>query len=153
LKKNNFYDVIRLLSENAVGRKQAWDFFRVNLPDILLEYTLDDSRIGQALIDISRTFETEYLFYELVQFVTLTAEFVTFARFKAIEIVSTNVVWLLDKEQEIIDAFSSIRNPPSSSSLSWKKYFKREKSQHRKRPDQFLTEAKAALAKFNLKPN
>jgi hypothetical protein len=34
------------------------------------------------------------------------------ARFKALEVVSTNIVWLADKEEEIIAAFEDGRKQP-----------------------------------------
>jgi hypothetical protein len=105
----NFFESIKLLSKNTLGRELIWDYFRSNYIDLLLEYGLEDPRLGDAIIDISSSFENEFLYYELVEFVYESAEATgatANARFRALEIVSTTVVWLYEKESEIFDAFA-----------------------------------------------
>jgi hypothetical protein len=104
--KLDFFNKISLLSKNTVGREIAWDYLRINYDSIIEQFGLDDPRVGQALVDISASFENEFLFYELLEWVFNIVDGATAnARFKALEIASTNIVWLFDKEQEIIDAF------------------------------------------------
>jgi hypothetical protein len=106
----DFEEGIRLLSVNPLGRELMWDFVRLNYAGLLEFFGLEDPRLGQMLIDISRTFENEFIFYELIIFVFNTANGASeHARFKALEIVSTNTIWLEDKELEIEDAFTDPR--------------------------------------------
>jgi hypothetical protein len=91
-----------------LGRELIWDYFRSNYIELLDYYGLDDSRLGQAIIDISSSFENEFLFYELIEFIYESSDLTgatANARFRALEIVSTTVVWLYEKEEEIFDAF------------------------------------------------
>ncbi len=91
-----------------MGRELIWDYFRSNYIELLDYYGLDDSRLGQAIIDISSSFENEFLFYELIEFIYESSDLTgatANARFRALEIVSTTVVWLYEKEEEIFDAF------------------------------------------------
>lgn len=110
LEKTDLFDTVKLMSDNPIGREIAWDFMRINFNNLTNEFGNDDPRIGQMLIDLSRTFENEFMFYELLEFVFFTETGATgSARFRALELVSTNIVWLFDKQEEIIDAFSDIR--------------------------------------------
>jgi len=105
----NFFESIKLLSKNTLGRELIWDYFRSNYVELLEEYGLDDPRLGQAIIDISSSFENEFLFYELIEFIYESASLTgatANARFRALEIVSTTVVWLYEKESEIYEAFA-----------------------------------------------
>ena len=61
----NFFDSIKFLSRNTLGRELAWDYFRLNYQNLLEKFGYDDPRLGQALIDISSTFENEFLFFEV----------------------------------------------------------------------------------------
>jgi hypothetical protein len=143
-----------------VGRELTWDFFRTNYNDIINDYTQDDARVGQLLLDITKTFETEFLFNELLAFVFNIGTGATAnARFKAIEIVSTNVVWLADKEKEIMEAFAIGRaEAESSPSLSrFSKYLEPKKSAsmpRRKSPSELIAsmekEFKKRLAETKL---
>jgi hypothetical protein len=106
----DFFDVLKLYAQNTVGREIVWLYFRRNFDEILDRYGLDDPDVGQALVDISRTFDSEFLFFELLKFIVNTPSGAELnSRFKALEIVSTNIVWLLDHEDELIDAFTSPR--------------------------------------------
>lgn len=110
LEKTDLFDTVKLMSDNPIGREIAWDFMRINFKTLIDEFGNDDPRIGQMLIDLSRTFENEFMFFELLEFVFFTETGATAsARFRALELVSTNIVWLIDKQEEIKDAFSDIR--------------------------------------------
>lgn len=98
------------MSENPLGREIVWDYIRINFKDISDEYGEDDPRLGRMLLDVVKTFENEFLFYELLEFVFFTSTGATAnARFRALEIVSTNFIWLTDKEEEIMEAFGGGR--------------------------------------------
>jgi len=102
-----FFEACKLLAQNPTGREIIWDYFRINYEAIFERYGEEDPRVGQLLIDIVTSFENEFLFYELLEFVFFTETGSTAnARFKALEIVSTTNVWLIDKEEEISEAFS-----------------------------------------------
>lgn len=119
LEKIDLFDTIRMMSENPIGREIAWDYMRINFDDLIKEFGEDDTRLGQMLIDISRTFENNFMFSELLEFVFFTNSGATSkARFRALEIVSTNIVWLFDKQQQIIDAFGDIRNENENVNLN-----------------------------------
>jgi aminopeptidase N len=107
LNRVDFFETLKMLSVNPTGREIIWDYFRINFGDILNFYGEEDPRIGTLLVDIVSSFENEFLFYELLEFVFYTNTGATAnARFKALEIVSTTVQWVMGKEQEISDAFS-----------------------------------------------
>lgn len=102
-----------MLSVHPLGRELSWDYYRINNQLLLDTYSEDDARIGKILIDITRTFETDYLFLDLLQFVFSTTTGSTAnARFVALEYVSTNIIWLADKEEEIAIAFN-LRTQPT----------------------------------------
>jgi len=50
---------------HPLGRELAWDFLRTNYRKLLAVYGKDDFRLGQLLLDISETFEDEYMFFEV----------------------------------------------------------------------------------------
>jgi hypothetical protein len=106
----DFFDVVRMLSSNPLGREIMWDTVRINYMDYLDLFGLEEHRLGQMIIDITQSFENEFVFFELIKFIYSTpAAAAGHSRFKALEIVSTNVIWLQDKEQEIEEAFSDPR--------------------------------------------
>ena len=61
----NFFDKIKYLSKNNLGREYVWNFIRANYDSIVEEFGLDDPRLGQMIIDVSYTFESESLDYEV----------------------------------------------------------------------------------------
>ena len=65
MKKADFFQTVKFLSKNTIGREIVWDFVRINYNDLLDKYGLDDPRLGQMLIDITFSFETGYLFNEV----------------------------------------------------------------------------------------
>ena len=106
----DFFITFRWMAQNPLGREIAWDEMRINFDSIEAFYGEDDARIGQLLLDICSSFENEFMFYELLEFVFFTQTGSSGnARFKALEIVSTNVGWLMDKEEEIRTAFADGR--------------------------------------------
>ncbi len=50
---------------HPLDRELAWDFLRTNYRKLLAVYGKDDFRLGQLLLDISETFEDEYMFFEV----------------------------------------------------------------------------------------
>jgi hypothetical protein len=42
-----------------------WNFFRTSYSDLVSDLGTDDPRLGQLLIDISQSFEDEFMFYEV----------------------------------------------------------------------------------------
>lgn len=106
----DFFDTIKYYSQNTIGREIVWLTYRRDFIKLLGQYGLEDPDLGQALLDITKTFDSEFLFNELLKFIVYTPAGAELdARFKALEIVSTNIVWLLDKEDEIIQAFGRPR--------------------------------------------
>lgn len=109
MKAPDFFDIAYTLAPRPLGRELVWDLFRAGFNDLVEDYGEDDPRIGWLLLEITQSFETEFMFYELLSFVFFTSTGATAnARFKALEIVSTNLIWLQDKENEIRCAFSLI---------------------------------------------
>lgn len=71
------------------------------------------------IIDIVKTFENEFLFFELLDFVyPLTTGAISNARYKSLEYVSTSILWYYDKEQELIDAFSPVKRFQTLNSIT-----------------------------------
>jgi len=102
------FDLFKYLSAQPIGREIAWDYVRNNFNDIENEYGLDDPRLGHLLIDIASSFENEFMFYELLEFIFFSETGATANyRFKALEISSTNLIWLLDNERELVNAFGA----------------------------------------------
>jgi hypothetical protein len=66
LKSIDFVDAVNYFAKNPLGREQAWNYYRANFEELVAEYSLDSPILGQLLIEISRTFEDEYLFYEVI---------------------------------------------------------------------------------------
>ncbi|CAF1012394.1 unnamed protein product, partial [Brachionus calyciflorus] len=139
LENLDLFETIRLMSENPVGREIVWDYFRFNYKEIVEEFGENDARLGRMLLDISKSFENEFMFYELLELVFFTNAGATAnARFRALEVVSTNKIWLMDKEQEIIDAFGDGRK---TSPKKQSKYLDAKTSQA------FVSKAKEAVQK------
>lgn len=122
IRKIDFFLIMKYMVRNPLGRELAWDYLRTNF-DLLIEtYSEDDPRLGTLLIDITESFETEFMFYELLSFVFYTTSGATsFARFKALEYCSTNIVWLDSNEAEIEEAFSAPRSQKASQRVSYYK--------------------------------
>lgn len=109
MEKVDFFKIASILTQKPLGREMVWDKYRMEFNDLIEKYGQDDPRMGWILVEVSESFETEFLFYELLSFVFFTSSGATSnARFKALEIVSTNLVWLEDKEDEVRCAFSLV---------------------------------------------
>lgn len=101
------FESIRLLSSQPLGRSLSWNYFRDNFEK--LEYEMkDDMRLGTMLEDISRTFESEFLFHELLTFIFAHSLPVT-SRYVTTEHSSINILWLFNRESEIAAAFNLFR--------------------------------------------
>jgi aminopeptidase N len=110
LKLIDFFDAMAILSKNPLGRELTWNYFRREFSALVQQYGLEDPDLGTLLIDITKTFEEEFLFFELLKFILQTPSGAEInSRFKALEIVSTTIVWLADKEEEIAAAFGRPR--------------------------------------------
>jgi len=59
------FDLLKYLSVHTLGRELAWDYLRANYRSLVNKYGKDDFRLGQLLLDITETFEDEYMFYEV----------------------------------------------------------------------------------------
>ena len=99
------------MSRQPVGREIAWDYYRANYAQLQATYGDDDPRLGLLLLYICESFETEFMLYELLDFeFETTSGAAENARLKALEITSTNILWLVEKEEEIAAAFGSPRS-------------------------------------------
>lgn len=121
VRKIDFFTIMKYLVRNPVGREIAWDYYRINFEKLQETYGEDDPRLGLLLIYITESFENEFLLYELLgfEFETDTGASAN-ARLKALEIVATNIAWLLDKEEEIAAAFGSPRNELEAAKKNFK---------------------------------
>lgn len=145
---------MRFLSRQPVGREIAWDYYRANYAQLQETYGDDDPRLGLLLIHICESFETEFMLYELLDFeFDTTSGAAANARLKALEITSTNILWLVDKEEEIAAAFGSPRSGtnekkkiPQGSSPNVNPLLEQFNRPHRNSQD-FLNRARAAIDK------
>ena len=44
----------------------AWDYLRTNFNDLIEQFGEDDPRLGQLLLDITSSFENEFMFNEVL---------------------------------------------------------------------------------------
>ncbi len=65
LRRLDTFEAMTLLAKNPTGREIVWDYFRINFNEILEEFGLEDPRIGRLLLDVSSSFENEFMFYEV----------------------------------------------------------------------------------------
>ena len=65
LRQYDFFEVVRKMSRNPLGREIVWDYIRLNKEAIIDKYSLEDPRIGQMILDISETFENDFLYGEV----------------------------------------------------------------------------------------
>jgi hypothetical protein len=65
LKLVDFFDGLKYLARNTVGREIAWDYYRENYQEIDGTFGFENQAIGQLLIDIVSTFDNEFLFFEV----------------------------------------------------------------------------------------
>lgn len=144
LDKIDLFDTIRLMSMQPIGREICWDYYRINFRQLIDDFGQNDARIGQMLLDITKTFENEFLFYEVLELVFFTESGATAnARFRALEVVSTNTIWLFDKEREIIEAFGDGR----------KQSLKKNKYLANKTSNDFITKAREEIKTLMAKTN
>jgi hypothetical protein len=66
--KSDFFEAIRLLSKNTLGRDLIWNYIRANYAEIIITYGLDDTRLGQMLLDITSTFADEFLYEQVYDY-------------------------------------------------------------------------------------
>lgn len=64
----DFFKIASVLVNNPIGREIVWDYFRENYEKIVAEYGEDDPRLGWILIEIVDSFENEYLYQEMLDF-------------------------------------------------------------------------------------
>lgn len=61
----DFFDAIRLLSKNPLGRELCWDYIRENYVEIITTFGFENPSLGQMLLDVVATFEDEFYFFEV----------------------------------------------------------------------------------------
>jgi len=66
LKLIDFFDAMAILSKNPLGRELTWNYFRREFSALVQQYGLEDPDLGTLLIDITKTFEEEFLFFEVL---------------------------------------------------------------------------------------
>ena len=64
----DFFKVASVLKYNPLGREILWDEFRKEYENLVVQYGEDDPRLGWILVEITESFETEFLFQELLDF-------------------------------------------------------------------------------------
>ncbi len=64
------FDLLKYISKQPIGREIIWNFFRTSYSDLVADFGTDDTRLGQLLIDISQSFEDEFMFYEVYILIT-----------------------------------------------------------------------------------
>ena len=102
----DIFERIGHVSKNIYGRYLTWTYYRTNYETLVNEFGLDEPRLGQALIDITYTFESDEMLFQLTDFIEKTVSGATKnARIKALERVTANLIWLELKESEIFEAF------------------------------------------------
>lgn len=65
-KREDFFDVVRFLGKNPIGREIAWDFYRAEFTEINTIFGYENINIGKMLLYISSTFSDEYMFFEVI---------------------------------------------------------------------------------------
>lgn len=65
MKNIDFLLAVYFFSENPLGRELMWTFYRANFNKLVEEFTLDTPALGIILLEISRTFEDEFLYHEV----------------------------------------------------------------------------------------
>jgi hypothetical protein len=79
----DFFDAIKLLSKNPLGREITWDFIRANFESLVEEFGIEEPRLGQMVIDVCSTFENDFMLNEVnrhiidIKHITLTINFVS----------------------------------------------------------------------------
>ncbi len=68
LKSIDFVDAVNYFAKNPLGRELVWNYYRANYDSLVDEYSLDSPILGQLLLEIVKSFEDEYLFFEVLIF-------------------------------------------------------------------------------------
>ena len=68
LKSIDFLIAVNFFSENPLGRELMWTYYRSNYDELVKEFGLDSPALGLILLEISKTFEDEFLFFEVCFF-------------------------------------------------------------------------------------
>lgn len=66
MKSIDFIDAVLFLAENPLGRELIWNYYRSNYKALVDKYELDTPILGRLLIEITATFEDEYMFFEVI---------------------------------------------------------------------------------------
>ena len=61
----DIFDGLKYISKQPVGREIAWGFLRSNYKNLVNKYGKDDPRLGQLVLDISSSFEDEFMFIQV----------------------------------------------------------------------------------------
>ena len=61
----DFFDEMKMIASQPVGREIVWDLFRIQYKDILNTFGTSDPRAGELLVYISSTFESDIMLNEV----------------------------------------------------------------------------------------
>lgn len=105
IKAQDFFSVIIYISRNPSGRGVAWYYFRHNWDKIVAKFGLNNRSFGNSIKSITSTFETQFLYDDMLKFFNLKPEAGAGkqAREQAKEIVLTNIQWIKTREKDISD--------------------------------------------------
>lgn len=56
---------VHFFSENPLGRELMWNFYRSNFDELVTKFGLDSPALGILLLEITKTFEDEFMFFEV----------------------------------------------------------------------------------------
>lgn len=59
-----FFDGIKLLSRNPLGRELTWNYIRENFVDITTRFGYLNPSIGNMILDVVTTFSDRFMFIE-----------------------------------------------------------------------------------------
>lgn len=68
LKSIDYVDAVLYFAKNPLGRELVWNSFRSGIKELIESYGEFNPILGRLLIEITTTFEDEYLFYEVHRF-------------------------------------------------------------------------------------
>lgn len=66
LQKIEFFETLSLIGQNQLGREIAWNYYRANFGQIVMEYGYENLDIGRSLIDITKSFSDVFYYFEVI---------------------------------------------------------------------------------------
>lgn len=64
-RREDYFDIIRFLGKNPIGREIAWDFYRSKFVEINTLFGFENINIGKMLLYITSTFSDEFMYFEV----------------------------------------------------------------------------------------